>query len=157
MLSEETAIGENPVESAETMGRILSFSENQGEINKIDNPIRNSSDSILEAAQKVAEQGESLVVFTKSGASAKRLSNYRLKQKIIAVTDEVKSYRDLNLYFGVRPYFKKFLSKSFDQEDKFFEELKGKGLIKNKEKVLVIHGNNWLESGTVSSLSLTTV
>lgn len=154
MLSEETAIGKYPKEAVKVMSRIINYSEGHGDIKIIENKIDSASDSLLAATEAASHFTDLIIIFTKSGISAKKLSNRRLNQSIIAITDERNVADNLSLYFGIIPYFKKFENVKFDRRTGILKELIKKGLVLKGKKVLIVHGNNWLESGTLSSLRL---
>jgi pyruvate kinase len=146
MLSEETAIGKYPIRAVETMKNIASFTEIYGQIKQLAfNPI-NSSDHILAAAENMLRDKElkinKVVVFSKSGRSARILSSFRCLQPIMAIVDNKNIFNQLNLGFGLVPY-------QVDNKKDFLDKIANKS-----DKILLIHGNNWLETGSINSLSI---
>ena len=81
MLSGETSVGEFPIETVETMARIIASTEDHGlaRMAAIDWQPRTRGGVIAKAAAEVAERvgAKYLVAFTQSGDSARRLSRYR--------------------------------------------------------------------------------
>ncbi len=81
MLSGETSVGEFPIETVETMARIIASTEDHGlaRMAAIDWQPRTRGGVIAKAAAEVAERVDAkyLVAFTQSGDSARRLSRYR--------------------------------------------------------------------------------
>jgi pyruvate kinase len=113
MLSAETAVGQYPIEAVETMTRIILEAERDG-------PIRTPAaaehlptgrdvtlafaDAIARATYALAETApaEHIVVFTLTGAAARRVAKYRPNPPIIAVTTDERTARRLNMVWGVR-------------------------------------------------------
>src|SRR6476620_5475375 len=81
MLSGETSVGEYPIETVQTMARIVESTEDHGlaRMAAIDWQPRTRGGVIAKAANEVAERigAKYLVAFTQSGDSARRLSRYR--------------------------------------------------------------------------------
>lgn len=111
MLSEETAIGEHPVECVTYLGKIAAEAEKflpQGESTLAIRGLENKllvADSIAFAACAAAIKSDSVAIIscTTSGTSARLVSKYRPEQPIFAVSTIEKSLRRMTLYWGVIP------------------------------------------------------
>ncbi len=108
MLSGETSVGEFPIETVQTMARIITSTEDHGlaRMTAIDWQPRTRGGVIAKAAAEVAERvgAKYLVAFTQSGDSARRLSRYRGPIPMLAFTpvDAVRS--QLSLSWGVETF-----------------------------------------------------
>ena len=108
MLSEETAVGEYPVEAVQVMDQIARATEPElpyGEWVFT----RAASDNDVAASVARAAVGstytlglKALVVPTTSGRTARLVSAHRPKVPVVAVSPRIETVRRLNLLFGVR-------------------------------------------------------
>ncbi len=108
MLSEETAIGKYPVEATETMARIALEAEaalpyEQILHEKWRGVLSEVNDATAIAACHIAYQvgAQAIVTFTTGGTTTLRVSKYRPRQPIIAVTPSESVLRRLSLAWGV--------------------------------------------------------
>jgi pyruvate kinase len=116
MLSGETSIGSFPVQTVETMSRIIADVEKSGlflpEITHHDSPgERRISDSIIMAASDLAQQvkASAIIAMTHSGYSAFKLSSFRPGAGIFIFASDHYLLNMMNLLWGVKPiYFEKF-------------------------------------------------
>jgi pyruvate kinase len=108
MLSEETAIGEHPVEAVEVMDRIAR--EVEPDLPYGDWLFNRASDD-GDVASSVARAAvgstytlglRALVVPTRSGRTARLVSAHRPQVPVLAVTPRIETVRRMNLLFGVR-------------------------------------------------------
>jgi pyruvate kinase len=113
MLSAETAVGRFPIEAVQTMHRIIVEAERDGPIRTAaaEHPLPTGRDVTLAFADAIARAtfalsetapAEHIVVFTLTGAAARRVAKYRPRPPIIAVATEPQVARRLNLVWGVR-------------------------------------------------------
>ena len=106
MLSEETAIGDNPVNVVETMSNIISKTENIYNYNKQEcfNYI-DEFDVIQASVTKLADDlgAKGILALTSSGKSAIKISRYRPKTPILTFTHSKKTLNPLNIIWGVEP------------------------------------------------------
>jgi len=110
MLSEETAIGRYPIEAIETMAKIAleaetAFPYEQVLTEKWRDILPEVNDATARAACQIAYQvqARAIVAFTTGGTTALRVSKYRPRQPIIAVTPSETVARRLVLAWGVLP------------------------------------------------------
>jgi len=123
MLSEETAIGSYPVEATEMMAKISLEAEAALPYEQLlrerweDFPPE-VDDATARAACQIAHQvqARAIVAFTTGGTTALRVSKYRPRQPILAVSPSETVVRRLSLAWGVLPVRK---SESADLEEVF--------------------------------------
>ena len=161
MLSEETAIGKHPVRVVEEMSQIASFNEKNGEIKEIIFENKSLTEVLVQAAVDIIKNNnidiKAVIIFTQSGNTARIFSKYRLNLPIIAITDQKEIAGKMLLSYGIIPRYKKFKKNKFKLNQKLIEEISGFDFLKSGDSVILIHGNNWMESGATSDISLITV
>jgi pyruvate kinase len=108
MLSEETAVGQNPVEAVRVMDQIARATEpdlRYGEwlFTRTDQTTQDVADSVAQSAVgAVYRLGlKALVVPTNSGRTARLVSAHRPNVPVLAVSRSIETVRRLNLLFGV--------------------------------------------------------
>ena len=112
MLSGETSVGRYPVQTIQSMQKIINFTETHGNIfNKKYFPVPDSptflEDSICYNAVVLAQQtrAKAIIAITNSGYTAYRLASYRPEANIFAVTHNEKLLQKLSLIWGVRTFY----------------------------------------------------
>ena len=111
MLSGETAVGKFPVETVRRMGSIAETTEE--ELYPFARPVRPAllaepgdfTPALARLAGEAARDinPRALVVFTRSGRTARRVSDERPRAPVLAFTPDEGTYRQLALYWGVVP------------------------------------------------------
>ncbi|MBI0295219.1 pyruvate kinase [Streptomyces sp. PRKS01-29] len=111
MLSAESSVGSYPVETVKVMSRIVQAAE-QELLSRGLQPLvpgkkpRTQGGSVARAAAEIADflGAKSLVAFTQSGDTARRLSRYRAQQPILAFTTDAATRNQLTLSWGVESF-----------------------------------------------------
>jgi pyruvate kinase len=108
MLSEETAIGQNPVEAVEVMDRIARATEpdlpyNEWLFRRTDQATQEVADSVAQSAVgAVYRLGlKALVVPTNTGRTARLVSAHRPDVPVLAVSPYIETVRRVALLFGI--------------------------------------------------------
>lgn len=124
MLSAESAVGRHPTAAVAIMDRIIRAIENdrdldppadRREMRRQDGERPSTADAVARAAARIADDLDCpLVVFTRSGASAERVSATRPYQPIHALTPNQTTARKLALIWGVSADIEPEEPKSFD-------------------------------------------
>ncbi|OGZ26314.1 MAG: hypothetical protein A2W71_01680 [Candidatus Nealsonbacteria bacterium RIFCSPLOWO2_02_39_8] len=115
MLSGETATGKYPEEVVKMMSEIIEEADQKVSFREFseENEIADAvSDSVTHLAEKVG--AKLILVFTKSGFTARKIARRRPHQPIIAISPERKTIGKLNFTWGVYPLFGK-VHKNFYQ------------------------------------------
>lgn len=147
MLSEESAMGQYPVEAVATMARIAAEAEKWfrrdawwQRLQQV--PPVDESEAIARAAGSLAETigAQALVIATQTGGTARLAAKMRPRQPIIAGTMDPDVFRRLALVRGVRPV----MIPPVEQLTRLFAELHGAakatGIVRPGDAVVVIAG-----------------
>lgn len=113
MLSGESAVGAYPVEAVRTMNNIAQAMEDIFPYReRLNNAIQSSHKTIQDSiGMSVGEtclnlgDVKAIIAFTQSGMSARRISKFRPKVPVIAVTFDAEVQRSLALNWGVIPVY----------------------------------------------------
>ncbi|MFC1668436.1 pyruvate kinase [Chlamydiota bacterium] len=146
MLSEETAVGKNPVEAVMVMSKILIEVESTISLKKngkhgnsngyvIDSAIAHASVTMAEDMKVKA-----IVPFTLKGRTVMLISKFRPKPLIVALTPSSTTYHKMTLYWNVFPvltYEAKNLEDMFAMAEK---EIKNMSIIRSGEVFVIVAG-----------------
>jgi len=119
MLSNETAVGDYPVEAVKTMATIARRIERDYPLKAIESNLPSTIPNAISAAvSNIARQLDAgaIIPLTKSGSTARNVSKFRPPTPILATTTEISVARRLQLVWGVTP----LLVKNDDRTAKTF-------------------------------------
>ena len=108
MLSEESAIGHNPVLTVQTMVQTIQAAEEHYPFHKFDHfRMFDQGDKIDDSAVRLSESlnTSGILAMTTSGQSAKKIARYRPYRPIYAITHNMQTACSLTLVWGVVPAF----------------------------------------------------
>jgi len=146
MLSGESANGKYPVETVEIMSKIIEKTE-ESVYDDVHEVLECEKDScaeyivIVRSAYEIAKSfdARALCAVSVSGYTAKLISHFRPTQKIIVATNNLKTFRQLSLFWGVDGYF--FKDKKLENLiDKAVIEAKKDKKLKKHDRVVVVMG-----------------
>ncbi|MCF7844476.1 MAG: pyruvate kinase [Kiritimatiellales bacterium] len=107
MLSGETAAGKYPIKAVEAMNKILTTTEKHLSRfpESVRMPVHNEREARAEAAVTLSasSNADALLVFTRSGRTAREVSKFRPYVPILALTNEQKTQQNLQLCYGIHP------------------------------------------------------
>jgi pyruvate kinase len=145
MLSGETSVGAFPIETVQTMARIISSTEDHGlaRMAAIDWQPRTRGGVIAKAAAEVADRigARYLVAFTQSGDSARRLSRYRGPIPTLAFTPIPVVRSQLALSWGVETFLGEFVEHTDEMVYQVDEALLRIGRVEEGDLVVIIAGS----------------
>ena len=161
MLSGETAAGAYPVQSVDAMARIVAQAETHTEyIQTIDNfEIKTTEEALSHSAATLAKdlKASAIVVCTRTGATARKVSRFRPNINIIGITTDIHAYRQLALSWGVMP----FITDEYTSIDILFYFAKQialtSGLLKKGDTIVITGGTPNGKSGNSNLINVETL
>lgn len=144
MLSGETSVGRYPVETVETMAKIIASTEEHGLylIAPLKTEPRSKGGVVCKAAEQVARTlgCRYLVTFTQSGDTARRMSRLRTSVPILAFTPSEDVRNQLALTWGVRT-LRGFQARHTDEMVMHTDKaLLASNLVEEGESVVIVAG-----------------
>ena len=164
MLSAETASGQYPRLAVEAMARIVLEIESHPTSRRDDRSLPRdgsvSTEQAIAAAAAAAVRmlgAPAIIVFTKSGATARVIASHRPNVPILVLTDVERTYRQLALVWGVIPELVPHCE-TYDDMLKFaLEAVERRGLARPDDRVVVTAGVPFDTPGTTNLLKVETV
>lgn len=160
MLSGETAGGKYPVESVETMNKIIVRTEKDSELwgrKPISIPqVCETADAVSHAARDVAKEvcAAAIISLTSSGATARMISKYRPTCPIIAMTPSLSTWRQLSLVWGVTPYICPIMQKLEESLQNAISIIRKDSLVRNGDNVVITSGLPLGEPGSTNMINV---
>jgi len=170
MLSQETAIGDYPIETVRMMAKIAVTTENQRDEGQL------SDDEGRKVSQKIAQRGflsitdvttlnafratqeldvRYILTPTTSGSTARRISRFKPHCWVLSFSTHTKVCDFLNLSYGVQPFF---LNKKITHDPHaIFKNLRKYRLVKNGDTVILTERRLSPHPGDTDSLGIVTL
>jgi len=156
MLSGETAIGHDPVLVVKTMDEILQNAEDLfdseswarrvesfGQTHAVDQNAQIANAVSAASVRAISGLGAPAVVCaTGTGATARAICRYRPKAAVLAVTDNPRTYRQLNLMWGTTPILAESLGEGPGRISDLIAELRSRGYLAAGQVVPVVAGSS---------------
>lgn len=158
MLSGETASGKYPVKAVMEMDKIARYNEQIHQLINFDIKHDTEVDLIINSSKELLNQTlikiKLIMVFTRSGLTAKSVSRLRPKVPIIAVTADQKVVEGLTLSYGVRGIKSSIREGEFTLPNPAITDLVKSGELKRGDTIVVIHGQNYYKEGSTNAVAL---
>ncbi len=157
MLSAETTVGDFPVEAVTMMTEIAKRTEQEIKYKPVKdnekytkNTVNAVSQSVIRTALDV--EAKCIVALTESGYTARKISRYRPAQKIITLTPDRKTIKQLKISYGCYPeYIGGFhtVSETVAETKKILAE---RNIVKKGDKIVIVAGIPFGQSGTTNMM-----
>ena len=156
MLSGETAAGAYPIKAVKVMDIVARNIENS---TKHDcNAMTNLKDEMVNSATNISDNlcAKAIIVITRSGDTARRLSQKRPNSSIFAFTSDINVKKQLNIYWGIQAFQTKLSKKPKETVCSAINILKEKKLIK-KGNTIVVVSDILVDKDIVSTVQIRTI
>lgn len=160
MLSGETASGKYPVVAIEVMSAIVLEAEKTPRERPLlrNMDLSNVNASVMVAASMIAEKvhAKRILSMTESGHSALKVSMFRPKTPVLAVTNTVETARRICLYWGVYPYLiSEFDEDQFNFQEQVLDRIKREKFLNSGDKLVITRGDGrFFQKGSSNSVKV---
>ncbi|MCI5064725.1 pyruvate kinase [bacterium] len=161
MLSEETAIGENPVLALKTLGKIafeaereFDFGEYKFRLKESDTETIPDAVSYAAAAAAIKVKASALVACTETGNSARLIAKYRPQQPLFGASSSPETIRRMCLYWGVQPIEFHVPESHRGELETALERVQEVGNFPNGSRAVITAGLNVRTPGSTSVLEI---
>ncbi len=157
MLSEESAVGKYPIKAVATMTHTIIEAEKiyphyKLSIFKTHDEMDAVNESVVFMSKRI--NAKAILALTSSGGSAKKLSKYRPKKPILAVTHNIRAARALTLVWGVVPAF---LTETSSVDDMLIEVVHSglkRGVLSKSDCYILTAGDPVGVPGTTNTIKI---
>lgn len=162
MLSEETTLGEYPVEAVKVMTRVAKEVEKtypRKSVEDITHDSPRTVDAVSGAVVHVADEvGAKLIIaLTHGGTTPRLVSRFKPTQLIVGATPEAKTYNQLALTFGILPVLVKKNTNLMDTFAEVKKELLKKKVVAKGDKVVITAGTPFSKKIETNMLFVETI
>lgn len=165
MLSAETSAGAYPVESVAGMERIIGYTEASRtpftpSVRRGDRPLAGLEYEFPAAVAHGASQAaldlqaKQIVVFTRSGFTARLISKFRPAAAILAFSPDEKVVRQMALYWGVRPHLVRHLETTDDLIAEVDVLIKRLGYGREGDRIVIVASHPPSSSGKTNFMKV---
>ncbi|MBX7138949.1 MAG: pyruvate kinase [Oligoflexia bacterium] len=161
MLSEETAIGEHPVECVQYLGKVAREAEKSFVFDEYKLRLRDSDratvpDAVAYAAAAAAVKvnAAAIIACTEKGTSARLIAKYRPQQPLYGASTKSATLQRMALYWGVIPIPLKATASHDDEIQAALESVQIREGLLNGSRAVVTGGMATGKSGSTSILEI---
>ncbi|KKS32162.1 MAG: Pyruvate kinase, partial [Candidatus Collierbacteria bacterium GW2011_GWB2_42_12] len=158
MLSGETASGKYPVNAVAEMSKIAQYNEQTYRFIDFKIEPKNETDIIINSTRELLNQElikiKMILVFTRSGLTAKSVSRLRPKVPVVAMTQDQKTVEELSLSYGVRAIRTDIHEGEFVLPNPAINNLVKSGELMKGDTIIVIHGQSYYKEGSTNAVAL---
>ena len=147
MLSEESAMGKYPVETVAMMAEIVEKTEESSFddlFQALSLNFKSEQAAMIRSVYQLAQsfRTEAIVLFSRSGLTARLLSHFRPERTLLVATDSKETWQELSLVWGIRPYLFAGVSDPEKAIVKLLTQAKKEDVLAPGHQVVVFHGRS---------------
>ncbi|MDS1269336.1 pyruvate kinase [Lipingzhangella sp. LS1_29] len=161
MLSGETSVGDYPIETVQTMDRIVAAAEEDTlhASHVLERKPETTGGAIARAAAEVGATvgARALVAFTMTGETTRRLARYRSPIPLLAFTSSEETRAQLALTWGVETHCVPFVRHTDEMVRQVEQGLVAQGRCREGERVVIVAGSPPGTPGSTNALRVHTI